>query len=499
MGKVLQWLGTQRAAGPGELTSEMSVQTVSLRRPDMRISAAFIAILLAVEAGRAWAECDLFCPNDIPTISGPGQCGAVVNYSPPAKSGTCGTVKCDVDSGSTFPVGLTTVTCTAKAPLEQEVTCSFAVTVRDTQAPTITCPEDQTITGGSDQGVQVVYAVVATDNCPGSSGVVQLAGLPSGAFYPTGTVFNQFKVTDAAGFTDSCSFKVTIVPQSDLSIAIADDPDPVPQGETIAYTVVVTNNSPLTNHDLEVKDTLPTGLQFQLAELDKGSVAVAGNALTLSLAFLDPNATWKFRILARAQTAGPFENTVTVTGGIEDPVTGNNSATSSTVVTPSADDDGVPDLEDNCPSVPNANQADADGDGIGDACDNCLVVANLDQLDSDGDGLGNACDNCPKAANPDQLDRDGDGVGDACDNCPVNVNPDQLDTDGDGVGDVCDSSPVVVNPDPSGSDPGVVDVEPTGSNSPAAAACGSCGSGATLMTVLAAPIIFLMRKRGFWK
>ena len=36
---------------------------------------------------------------------------------------------------------------------------------------------------------------------------------------------------------------------------------------------------------------------------------------------------------------------------------------------PDGDGDGVPDSEDNCPTVANDNQADADNDGIGDACD----------------------------------------------------------------------------------------------------------------------------------
>ena len=34
-----------------------------------------------------------------------------------------------------------------------------------------------------------------------------------------------------------------------------------------------------------------------------------------------------------------------------------------------ADNDGIPDSEDNCPNTPNQDQADSDGDGIGDVCD----------------------------------------------------------------------------------------------------------------------------------
>jgi hypothetical protein len=93
-----------------------------------------------------------------------------------------------------------------------------------------------------------------------------------------------------------------------------------------------------------------------------------------------------------------------------------------------SDGDGVADTADNCPNVPNPDQADADGDGIGDACDNCPTDSNPDQTNTDSDSMGDACD----------PDDDNDGVLDGADNCPLAANPGQGDTDGDGVGDVCD-------------------------------------------------------------
>jgi thrombospondin type 3 repeat protein len=47
--------------------------------------------------------------------------------------------------------------------------------------------------------------------------------------------------------------------------------------------------------------------------------------------------------------------------------------------------------------------------------------------DRDGDGVRDAVDNCPSIPNPDQADTDHDGVGDACDNCPLRANSDQTD------------------------------------------------------------------------
>jgi hypothetical protein len=83
---------------------------------------------------------------------------------------------------------------------------------------------------------------------------------------------------------------------------------------------------------------------------------------------------------------------------------------------PDSDGDGVPDVCDLCPSVPDPDQRDGDGDLVGDACDNCVAVPNLAQGDSDGDGRGDACslEICT-----DGRDNDGNGLVDAADpGCP---------------------------------------------------------------------------------
>ena len=112
-----------------------------------------------------------------------------------------------------------------------------------------------------------------------------------------------------------------------------------------------------------------------------------------------------------------------------------------------SDDDGICDAEDNCPQIPNENQADADGDGVGDVCDNCRDTGNPDQANADGDARGDACDPCPNVDDNQAVDSDGDGVGDPCDNCVAIPNADQTNTDGDALGDACDNCAAAANDD----------------------------------------------------
>jgi len=103
------------------------------------------------------------------------------------------------------------------------------------------------------------------------------------------------------------------------------------------------------------------------------------------------------------------------------------------------DDDGIEDLNDNCPQLYNPDQGDADSDGVGNGCDNCLLVPNQDQADENANGIGDACEECP--------DADYDSVCDWADNCPYVPNPDQIDWDEDGRGDACDTPPDLLCPD----------------------------------------------------
>ena len=108
---------------------------------------------------------EIFCPDDI-TVSCETSDGAVVEYEVTAQDLCDETVilECEPPSGSLFPVGTTTVTCTAHDGSGNMTTCEFDVTVTD-DPPTITCPDDITVECEGPDGAVVDYEVTAEDDC----------------------------------------------------------------------------------------------------------------------------------------------------------------------------------------------------------------------------------------------------------------------------------------------------------------------------------------------
>ncbi len=181
------------------------------------------------------APCGITCPANQTVSNDPNQCGAVVNYPAPTTTGTCNTVTCNPPSGSFFPKGTTTVTCQATgAPAPS---CSFTVTVNDTQPPTITCPASFAIGTDSATGRTVTYSPpTASDNCPG----VTVACNPlSGANYPVGTTTVTCTATDASSNTATCSFTITV---NRVSFAVADPLACTGPGNVVTGTFSITNN-----------------------------------------------------------------------------------------------------------------------------------------------------------------------------------------------------------------------------------------------------------------
>jgi hypothetical protein len=89
-------------------------------------------------------SCAIACPPNL-TVAATSASGAVVNFQLPTLSGTCAnvTIETSRQPGSTFPIGTTTVTATARDASGVRGTCSFTVTVTPLNGPRIDRVEKQ--------------------------------------------------------------------------------------------------------------------------------------------------------------------------------------------------------------------------------------------------------------------------------------------------------------------------------------------------------------------
>lgn len=113
-------------------------------------------------------------------------------------------------SGSSFPVGTTTVTHTATMANGQTATASFNVVVADGIAPTIGCPTNQNVvlgTSGSYTLADFRNNAAITDNCVGTITRTQTPAAGT-VLTGAGTTAVTITATDAAGNVNTCTFNV---------------------------------------------------------------------------------------------------------------------------------------------------------------------------------------------------------------------------------------------------------------------------------------------------
>ncbi len=138
-----------------------------------------------------------------------GSAGRIMNYTVTATDIVDGnrTVTCSKASGSTFPIGTTTVSCSSVDTRGNSSTGTFAVTVLN-NAPTFTPPANITVNATGSNGAVVTFVAVGQDVENGARTAV--CAPASGATFPIATTTVNCTVTDTAGATATGSFTVTV-------------------------------------------------------------------------------------------------------------------------------------------------------------------------------------------------------------------------------------------------------------------------------------------------
>ena len=134
-----------------------------------------------------------------------------------------------------------------------------------------------------------------------------------------GTITNIASVTsstfDPDSNNNSASEQTTAIRLSmaDLSITKNDTIDPVAVGDSINYTITVTNNGPETAKSVVMTDQLPGGVSFISASSSQGSCVESNGEVTCNLGDIANGESATATIIVIANTDGQITNTASVT------------------------------------------------------------------------------------------------------------------------------------------------------------------------------------------
>lgn len=194
-------LGTATANSPWSITATAlsnGIHTITVRATDLAGNASALSPSLSVTIDTL-APPVLTLPANI-TDEATGPSGAMVSYTASATDLVDGVrpVTCAPPSGSTFPIGTTTVNCSASDTHGNTASGSFTVMVQDTTPPVIAAHADVTAEATSGAGTAVSYTSPATSDAVDGAGIASC--LPaSGSTFPLGNTTVTCTATDAHG------------------------------------------------------------------------------------------------------------------------------------------------------------------------------------------------------------------------------------------------------------------------------------------------------------
>jgi hypothetical protein len=208
------------------------------------VSQSFTITVLDTDLGLAGVPADI-------TTNATSPSGAVVTYAAPSAIDEAGdnpaaTVSCSPAPGSTFPIGTTTVTCTASDADDtpSAVSQSFTVTVLDTDLAISSMPADITVIATDASGAVVTYAAPSAVDEAGDSSAATVSCSPaSGSTFAVGatTVTCTAGSPDDSPATVSATFTVTVL--VDLNVAVSVAPTTATTGTKVVGTITLTNDS----------------------------------------------------------------------------------------------------------------------------------------------------------------------------------------------------------------------------------------------------------------
>ncbi len=210
-------------------------------------------------------------------------------------------------------------------------------------------------------GVEVATPSVTANDCGGTltatagSGTISLAGGSVGAgdsceitVVVTGTAPGTHTnttgdLTSSSGNSGTAADTLTVLgPQADISVTKDDGVTEAVPGESVTYTIVVSNAGPSTDPAVSVTDSFPAELTCTWTSSASGgatgnTAAGAGDIADTLVMPAGSSVTYTADCDVDADATGTLSNTAAVSGSVTDPDPGNDSATDDDTLTPEAD------------------------------------------------------------------------------------------------------------------------------------------------------------------